>query len=268
MGDFHGPMTELYDVFVDWPGRLQRERPGLLAHLERVAARRVLDVGCGTGHHVRALLDAGLDAHGADPSPDMLTRARSVIGDAKRLHAWGLGDDPPRSLEALAPFDAIVSLGNVWPQLTRRGDVDRALASIRSLLRPEGLLLLAFKVLAPRAEAGRAYLPLLRRVHRGETLLFARIYDFAAPPVEPTDPGARVCGFHVAILSGEACPEGEGRARHQRGGMVRIWSQAELHEAFHRAGFVDVELRAGWGAAEASPTTEDVVLVARPSSSV
>ncbi len=268
MGELRGPMTELYDVFVDWPGRLDRERPGLLVHLERVGARRVLDVGCGTGHHVRALLDAGLDAHGADPSPGMLDRARGVVDDPDRLHRWGLGEVLPPRLAALAPFDAIVSLGNVWPQVTRRGDVDRALVAIRSLLRDDGLLLLAFKVLAPRADAGNAYLPLLRREHDGETLLFARMYDFAAPPVEPIDPGARVCGFHVAILRGEACPEGEGEARHQRGGMVRVWSQAELLDVFHGAGFVGVELRAGWGALAASPTTEDVVLVARPSPSV
>ncbi|MHB1155810.1 MAG: methyltransferase domain-containing protein [Phycisphaerales bacterium] len=65
----HGPMAKLYDVFVDWPARLSREMPGIIASLQSVNARKILDVGCGTGRHVKALCDAGFDAYGADISP-------------------------------------------------------------------------------------------------------------------------------------------------------------------------------------------------------
>ncbi|MCC7015571.1 MAG: hypothetical protein IT454_23635, partial [Planctomycetes bacterium] len=41
-----GEMSRLYDVFVDWNGRLARELPGLEAELRAVGARRVLDAGC------------------------------------------------------------------------------------------------------------------------------------------------------------------------------------------------------------------------------
>lgn len=102
-----GPMAELYDVFVDWPGRLARELPGLERRLRAVGARRVLDVGCGTGRHVAALRERGYDAHGADASEEMLERARALLGGDAGLHLWRLGDPPPADLLAAAPFDAV-----------------------------------------------------------------------------------------------------------------------------------------------------------------
>jgi len=41
----------------------------------RVAGRRVLDVGCGTGDWLRQALDAGASGAGVDSSPEMLGRA-------------------------------------------------------------------------------------------------------------------------------------------------------------------------------------------------
>ena len=127
-----GPMVDLYDIFIDWPGRLGREMPGLIKHLGD--AKRVLDVGCGTGQHVAALREAGFDAYGADASEEML--AKAVERD--RLALWRMGDPCP--LEG--PYDAVIGLGNVWPLITDLSDVDRALAAIHALLAPGGRLIL------------------------------------------------------------------------------------------------------------------------------
>jgi cyclopropane fatty-acyl-phospholipid synthase-like methyltransferase len=43
------------------------------------ASGRVLEVGCGTGHWVRALIDRGVRAHGVDASTEMLARARAAL---------------------------------------------------------------------------------------------------------------------------------------------------------------------------------------------
>jgi trans-aconitate methyltransferase len=48
----------------------------VLALLNPQAGERILDVGCGTGHHVRALADAGVTAVGIDASPAMIAAAR------------------------------------------------------------------------------------------------------------------------------------------------------------------------------------------------
>src|SRR4051812_29820560 len=40
--------------------------------------RRLLDVGCGTGHHLAALQQRGFEVSGIDGSPDMLAQARAL----------------------------------------------------------------------------------------------------------------------------------------------------------------------------------------------
>jgi SAM-dependent methyltransferase len=64
------------------------------------APRIALDVGCGTGDLVRALADAGWDAHGTEPSPGIAAAARSaglqveVAGAAAYLAAWRASGRP------------------------------------------------------------------------------------------------------------------------------------------------------------------------------
>lgn len=45
----------------------------------------ILDVGCGTGRHARALAAKGFRVTGVDFSPAMLTKARALAGDAPNL---------------------------------------------------------------------------------------------------------------------------------------------------------------------------------------
>ncbi|MWD29012.1 methyltransferase domain-containing protein [Aquicoccus sp. SCR17] len=73
--------------------------PGPEQHLARLAPhwsfadRRMLDVGCGDGSFVRALLDHGADAVGLEVEPETLARARAsgleearlVLGDGSSL---------------------------------------------------------------------------------------------------------------------------------------------------------------------------------------
>ena len=65
--------------------------------------RRVLDVGCGTGRDLAILLEAGFDAYGADPSPEMIAQAERQIeirgySPNRRLIEAGL--------PGLEPFDS------------------------------------------------------------------------------------------------------------------------------------------------------------------
>jgi len=256
-----GGMSRIYDVFVDWSGRLGRELPGLERHLASVGAKRVLDVGCGTGRHVQALLERGYDAHGADLSEDMLDQARGVIGEPGRLHRWRLGDEPPASLAALAPFDAVIAMGNVWPQLTEERDARDACAAFRRLLRPGGLVLLGLKAFAVREASGQPYLPLLRRVHEDRPLWFVRFVDFAIPaPAE----GVRVCDLHMSVLAGDATTEEERvEALLHRASRVRVWAPDELGRWLAAQGFVDVRVSGRLDDPTAEPASEDVFASAR-----
>jgi SAM-dependent methyltransferase len=107
------------------------------AKLARVAARlgarggRVLDVGCGKGHFVRACLDAGLDAFGIDLSASAIEAARraGLPVACGRVEALG---------PVLGPFDAVT----FWATIEHLPDPVGTLRAIRASLRPGGWLLL------------------------------------------------------------------------------------------------------------------------------
>lgn len=237
----HGPMADLYDVFVDWTGRLGREMPGVLKRLREVGAKRVLDAGCGTGQHVAALLREGFDAHGADVSEDMLARARALTGKTERFHLWRMGDPPP---DLGAPFDALVCLGNVWPHVF---EVDAALAAFRRLVRPGGLVLLGLKAVEIRRSANDPYMPLAKRTHEGRPLWFVRFVDF-----DREDPA--LADIHMVVV---------GDTMLHRTIRIRVWSPATLQQAFEGTGFKDVSVSARIGEPGVAPTTEDVFVHAR-----
>jgi SAM-dependent methyltransferase len=256
-----GRMSELYDVFVDWEGRLGRELPGILRHLESVGAERVLDVGCGTGRHAAALLERGYDAHGVDVSADMRAQAVEAVGDAARVHDWRLGEAPPESVRAPGSFDAVICMGNVWPSILSDADVSGACAGIREVLRPGGLLVLGCKAQGVRKAGGDPYLPLLRRVHQGRPLWFVRFVDFERPPLAD---GTEVCDLHMTIVAGDAEDEAP-EALHHSAGAQRVWLPDELRARFEAEGFTDVRVSGRLDDPRVPPPGEDVFVSARAS---
>ncbi|MHC4817756.1 MAG: class I SAM-dependent methyltransferase [Planctomycetota bacterium] len=236
-------IASFYDVFVDWPGRLGREMPGLLQRLHAAGARRILDAGCGTGRHVATLREEGFLAYGADASDEMVARARA-FGDPEWFCEWRMGDTPPTDLKA--PFDAAICLGNTWSMLTGKDDAERAAVGLRGLLRPGAPLLVGLKALAIRKESGNPYLPLLRREHEGGLFYFVRFVDFDTADAE-------LCDFHMLVVRDDADSPVEHRTR-----PMRVWSPAGLIRCFLRAGFETVRVSARLGDPDVAPTSEDV----------
>ncbi|SDN30608.1 class I SAM-dependent DNA methyltransferase [Actinacidiphila guanduensis] len=110
----------------------------LTASLPQGAA--VLDLGCGTGlPTARRLVDAGLDVTGVDLSAGMLELARANVPGAAFLQADVLdlvegGPLPLGSFDAVAAFFTLLMLP--------RAEIPAALAAVRGLLVPHGLLAL------------------------------------------------------------------------------------------------------------------------------
>lgn len=114
-------------------------RKRLLERLElfRIAPRRILDAGCGTGHGARALLEryrrAGLVA--LDLAPGMLAAAR-------RRRPWLRRLDPVCADAAALPLaDASVDLVFSNLMLQWCNEPDQVFSEFRRVLRPDGLLL-------------------------------------------------------------------------------------------------------------------------------
>ena len=84
-------LADVYEAMIDWPKRLAHEEPFYRRLFERLGARSVLDVACGTGRHAAMFHSWGLRVEGADLSPAMIDRARSQLRPAGRPAVGGAG---------------------------------------------------------------------------------------------------------------------------------------------------------------------------------
>jgi SAM-dependent methyltransferase len=99
----------------------------------------VCDMGCGPGQVARYLHDNGVSAFGLDLSPAMVEQARALNPDIAFREGDMLNlEMPPGSLAGIAAFYAIVNI----PTSHHRAIFEQ----MAKVLKPEGLLLLAFHV--------------------------------------------------------------------------------------------------------------------------
>ncbi len=107
-----------------------------VARAEQMGARRVLDVGCGTGTFALLLSERGLDVTGVDPAKGSLevARAKPGAGGVRWIH----GD-----ASALPPMqvDLATMTGNVAQAIVSPSDWNATLRGVYDALRPGGHLL-------------------------------------------------------------------------------------------------------------------------------
>ncbi|MFJ3440541.1 class I SAM-dependent methyltransferase [Streptomyces sp. NPDC086081] len=138
----HPRLAALYD-------RLDPDRSDLDAYLrirQETGARRVLDIGCGTGVFALLLADRGIDVVGVDPAQAALDVARAKPG-SERVR-WIRGDAtalPPLRVD-LATMTANVAQEIVDPDTWRQ-----TLRGAREALRPGGHLVFETRDPARRA---------------------------------------------------------------------------------------------------------------------
>ncbi|HEV3376594.1 MAG TPA: class I SAM-dependent methyltransferase [Thermoleophilaceae bacterium] len=113
-----------------WLSALER-----LALDHGLAGKRVLDVACGTGKSFLPLLGRGYDVSACDLSPGMVEIARSHLPDPARAFVADM-----RALPSIGPFDLVTCLDDAVNYLLEPSDLEAALRSMRSVLRPGGVL--------------------------------------------------------------------------------------------------------------------------------
>jgi SAM-dependent methyltransferase len=142
--------TARYDAFADWyhdwAGEDARRDFTCLATVDALgdAGRgRVLDLACGTGRVSRYLADRGATVVGVDLSAAQIAKAAEVERRAPRGVRYLVGSAHDTAWWDGTPFDgAACHMG-----LSDVDDLDAALATVRTVLRPGGAF--AFLILHP-----------------------------------------------------------------------------------------------------------------------
>jgi SAM-dependent methyltransferase len=176
-------LTEGY-AYGRWVGAIDA-----LARAHGLRGRRALDVACGTGKSLEALLDRGYDALGCDGSAGMAAVARRKLAGRAEVHVADM-----RALPVYGRFDLVTCLDDAVNHLPSAGDVVRALRSMAANLAGDGLLAFDVNTLSAYRDVGD------RIVEDGD-----RIVLWHGGPARLDAPGGRA---EVAMDVMNRCGEG------------------------------------------------------------
>ncbi|HEX3556715.1 MAG TPA: class I SAM-dependent methyltransferase [Thermoanaerobaculia bacterium] len=143
-GDYQSSYDRVADEYVRHIFDELQHKPLDRELLDRFAARvrnagLACDMGCGPGHVARYLHEHGASVCGVDLSAEMVKRARLLNPGVEFRQGDMLAlDVPDNEWAGIAAFYSIIHIP--------RGDLARALGELRRVLRPGGLLLLAFHI--------------------------------------------------------------------------------------------------------------------------
>ena len=114
----------------------------IIDRMKEMGAKRVLDVGCGTGQPTLRMLSEGFDVVGFDFSPNMIEGAKKALEDAGHdPNRVNVGDLETDSAMPQGDFDAIVATG-VFPH--NLDDV-AAYANIKRRLPPGAIAFVEYR---------------------------------------------------------------------------------------------------------------------------
>jgi len=234
-------LAALYDVFYP-PGR----RDDFAFYLPLVmAARSVLDVGCGTGALLRLAREAGHRGRlcGLDPAGGMLNQARRR-SDVE----WVQGDLSSVSWDRA--FDLVVMTGHAFQELVEDEQIRVALAAIRTALVDGGRV--AFETRNPLDGAWERW----ATEYSGEVV--DADGDLVRCEYRVEEP---VAGSVVRFVSTYTSPGWEGPAVSR--GALRFLTLNELDGFLAEAGLVVAERFGDWDRRPLTEASPEIITIAR-----
>lgn len=240
-----------YRGLIAWSERLQREAPLFQRVLGAAPARRVLDLGCGTGEHARFLASQGFEATGVDASPAQVAAAREADPEGRYVQG-----SLTELQDLVAPdFGGALCVGNTLPHLTEEADLRRCFEGLASRLLPGSpflLQILNYDRILDRGE--RTFPVMVRPGEDGAETVFLRLMTPLAdgrvvftPATLRWRPGAEP---PLELVSAEEVP-------------LRGWRRAEVEALLRGTGFEPREVLGGMTGDPWSPASSDLVVVAR-----
>jgi SAM-dependent methyltransferase len=235
-------------IFPDWDASMARQGAALdrlITEALGVGGHRVLDCACGIGTQSIALARLGRRVIGTDLSAVAVRRAAVEAAARGALFSAAVAD--MRQLPfPNASFDVIVSADNSIAHLLTPGNLRRALAEMRRVLRPGGLLLLSV-----RSELGRQTHPTSTPVQVSRTPT-GRVITFQLWDWHPD-------GEHYDMEHIQLHPSADGYSVRVRRATSWAMARAELTGHLNQTGWQSV----AWHEPEDSGFFQPIV-VARP----
>ncbi len=152
------PVTEFYDGLSpeyrdnmgwDWEAGVREEGAALDRFLAKQVGRQgpysVLDCSCGIGTQAIGLALQGHQVHATDLSPVSVDCARRESTGFGVAMTFGVADFRELSDTISDTFDVVISCDNSFAHCLHDVDLAAALASIKTRLKPGGLLLLSIR---------------------------------------------------------------------------------------------------------------------------
>jgi SAM-dependent methyltransferase len=206
----------------------------LIDLLQLRAGRRVLDVGCGAGRHLAAMVERGIDAVGLDLSPDLLAEASQRPALRGRLVRADM-----RSLPFAGEFDAALSLFTSFGYFNEDAQNTRALAEMARVVKPGGLLAMDL-INEPR----------LRRE--------LSPYDCRRVDGRTIEDHRRIDGRRVVKETAVTDPDG---SVHRFCERVRLYDRREITQMFTAAGLVSIRFHGCFAGGECTGESRRMIAV-------
>ncbi len=199
--------------------------------VDEFGARRVVDVGCGTGTLATRLGSRGIEVVGVDPAAASLDIARTKPG-AERV-TWRHGDASDLAAANPLRFDLAVMTGNVAQVFVDDEDWARTLRHVRELVRDDGHFV--FETRDPTRRAWEAWdtagTPVSMSTARGQVETWTTVLDVRDPLAAPRVTFRHHFRFGAShdVVTSES--------------TLRFRSTDELATSLHDAGFSIAEVR-------------------------
>ncbi|MCL6705752.1 methyltransferase domain-containing protein [Pseudomonas sp. R2.Fl] len=207
----------------------------------------ILDLGCGTGSIALGLARLGHKVTGLDPAPGMLAVARSKDRDG--LVDWSAASATDFSLGKR--FDLVIMTGHVFQVFLTDDEALAVLGNARRHLAPNGRLV--FESRNPAARAWEGWTEELTRERK-------RVAGIG--PVEVYYQVRQAAGEHVTFDAVFTLVEtGERRISES---TLRFPDRQTIGRLLTESGFQDVDWIGDWDGSPLSPTSREIIALARP----
>ena len=222
---------EYHLIFGDWEQAVRRQGKvleGLLCSKMGAGRLSILDCSCGIGTQAIGLALRGHELTATDVSPESVKRAKREAERFGVQIAFGVADFRALEERVEGSFDVVISCDNALPHMLSHEDLLLAARSIRSRLRPGGLLLASIRDYDSIVrERPRSTMPSVFDSPEGKRIYF-QAWDW--------EDDGRTYTVHLFLVRETG---GHWEVRHHET-HYRAVLRAELENVFEEAGFGDV----------------------------